>query len=78
MNWNQQQEMISAVIEKFPQVFGLRAFPGDEFTISRAASYVDDSGAIQLYTYVKRGDKWLSFARGTPAELLAEIVRLDA
>lgn len=74
MSYLDQRTIILAARKPFPEKFGLRAFPGDTFRISERDSYVNDSGDVQLYTEVLRGDKWLSFAKGTPAELAKEVV----
>ena len=60
---------------KFPATFGLRAFPGQVFRISLASSFVSE-GQVILYTEVKRPDGWVSFCKGTTAELLRNIVKL--
>jgi len=66
-------------IAQFPATFGLRAFPGEVFQISVRDSYESDfpkPGTIYLYTQRKDGDRWLSFAKGTPQELRAEVVTI--
>lgn len=64
------------VIARFPATFGLRAFPGKTFRISAQASYVNDSGTLQLYTQVLRDGQWLDFAKDSEKELRAELVDL--
>lgn len=59
---------------KFPGEFGLRAFPGKTFRVSEAISYYSDSEGVMLYTEVKNGDRWMSFCKGSPAELKREMV----
>lgn len=73
---NLAQQKLAEAIASFPATFGLRAFPGDTFRVSTPSSYVNDSGEPTLYTEVKRGERWLSFAKGTPAELRREIIAL--
>jgi hypothetical protein len=72
----QQLVLIRETMAAFPETFGLRAYPGLVFRIDLNDSYVRDDGDMQLYTHVQRGDKWLSFAKGSPDELLREIVCL--
>ena len=77
------RRLIAEAIATFPETFKLRAYPGFTFRISPSSSYVNDSGKVQLYTQILVGDdsaggvaKWLDFAKGTIAELRAE-VRVD-
>jgi len=66
---------LDAACAKFPVQFELRAFRGGTFRVSREASYVSQ-GQIQVYTEALQDDgKWVDFAKGTVAELLAEIVQ---
>src|SRR5579862_385286 len=68
---------LAAAIAQFPKEFGLRNFPGETFKISPFHSYESDypkQGTIYLYTYVRRGDAWEAFAKGTPEELRQEVV----
>ena len=68
--------LISEAIKQFPEQFGLKAFPGKVFALSFSASYISE-GQIYLYTVVQTDDgKWLSFCKGTPAELKSAMVRL--
>ena len=67
---------ITSVIARFPTQFGLRAFPGDRFRISRRSSFVDDSGHVKLYTQRLVNGEWLDFAKGTEAELRKQVVPL--
>lgn len=68
-------ELILAAKAEFPETFGLRAFRGDVFRISEAASYVTGR-AVMLYTQRLVDGEWRAFAKGSPAELRAQIVRL--
>ena len=68
-------ELILAAKSEFPATFGLRAFRGDVFRISEAASYVT-GGAVMLYTQRYSDGQWRAFAKGSPSELRAQIVRL--
>ena len=60
---------------KFPEVFGLRAFPGQKFTINKSASYESPfgSGNVLLYVFTEDGQ---AFSKGSPSELRREVVRL--
>lgn len=80
-----EQKMIDEAIARFPYTFGLRAFPGDVFRISASASYFtgpgECGGTLMLYTQRLRnephkghgGDDWVDFAKGTEAELRAQM-----
>lgn len=72
MTYEKQQELILEQAALLPSEFGLSAFPGLRFRVSVKDSYVND-GRVILYTEVKRGDKWSSFAKGTATELRSEI-----
>lgn len=76
LTWDQEQEAVKKAAEAFPDEFGLRAFPGDTFSISLPASFYSEAYGVQLYVYVKRDDKWLAFSKGTPEELRREVVSL--
>lgn len=73
---------ISDLEDRFGRVFGLRAFPGDRFSISRTHSYVTDSqlGAqpvIYVYRWNDKEEWWQSFAKGTVDECLRTFVRVS-
>ena len=74
MTWQEQQDAIKAAAARFPQTFGLRAFPGKVFRVSLRSSYFSGD-TLMLYTEVQDGDRWLSFCKGAPAELAAEVTR---
>lgn len=59
---------------QFPATFGLRAFPGEMFRVSRADSFVS-WGRVLVYTERLAGDRWVSFAKGAPEELRAQLTR---
>jgi hypothetical protein len=71
MNFTDNRSRIKHMASSFPAEFGLRAFPGKVFHIDLSASYVDDNEQVQLYVYTSEG---LAFAKGTRAELKAQIV----
>jgi hypothetical protein len=74
--YHAQAEIVDAAIARFPETFGLRAYPGEQFRISRASSYVNDSDVLQLYTERLCEDgKWHSFAKGTESELRNEVTK---
>jgi hypothetical protein len=77
-SWQETQDAINAAISRFPETFGLRAWPGDTFRISQGSSYLNDAGVPMLYTEVKRGNQWESFAKGTEQELQRTVVPLKA
>lgn len=66
---------IAAAIKRFPEEFGLKAFPGDVFCIEPSACY-RAFGAVTLYVYIKTADGWLAFCKGTESELQAQIRKL--
>lgn len=69
-----ENEMIAAAIKQFPATFGLQNFPGEVFRLSASSSYLSGN-EVMLYTQVE-ADKgvWLDFAKGTIAELKAQLV----
>ena len=83
MTFEEEQSTIAEAAAKFPERFGLRAFPGEEFSIDLQASYWD-SGYMygkphhepgpMLYVYVHKDSKYLAFSKGTPAELRREVI----
>jgi hypothetical protein len=78
MGTKEEIAKIKAAIEKFPEFFGLRAFPGRRFKILLGQCFFSE-GRIQLYTYIEDPDEtgeWLAFSRGTPIELRREVVAL--
>ena len=66
-------ERVKTAAAEFPAEFGLRAWPGDVFSISLGASFVSGD-EVMLYTQVKHPTRWLHFCKGTVAELRREIV----
>jgi len=76
--YNENLERVRLAAAKFPVEFGLRAFPGERFSISLSGSYVNDYNEVQLYTSIwsAKLNRWSSFAKGSPAELQAELVML--
>jgi hypothetical protein len=77
MTYDEQKTAVAEAVQQFPGEFGLRAFPGDVFRVSPTNSYYSDhEHVVLLYTQVKRGDKWLDFAKGTIAELRRERITL--
>jgi hypothetical protein len=76
LDFEVQQERIKTAIKQFPETFGLRAFPNRTFKISNAASYVTNEGVVMLYTFVKEGEKWVTFCKATVEELKQQIVEV--
>jgi hypothetical protein len=72
MTFNEQQKAIADAIALFPAEFGLRAFPGLVFRISKAASYVSGN-EVMLYTVIREGDHWNDFLKGTVAEMRSQV-----
>jgi hypothetical protein len=71
-SFSEERELIEAAIARFPAEFKLPGLkPGQKARISKMASFVDDSGGLQLYTqvYFPDRDAWLDYARGTESEL---------
>lgn len=67
---------INEIHEKVGKEFGLRAFPGETFFLSVGSSYYSFREGVMLYTYIRKGDKFESFCKGTPAELKRQVVKL--
>jgi hypothetical protein len=63
---------VDKAMTEFPETFGLRAFPGQRFTLNRSASYERPlgSGDVMLYVFTEDG---LAFSKGSPAELRGEV-----
>ena len=68
MDYTEKQETVAREVRGFPEEFGLRAFPGQRFTINRSASYW--SGGVMLYVYTAGGE---AFCKGRPCELAREV-----
>ena len=77
-----KRAIVQATIAMFPEMFGLRAFPGETFRISESASYFSgptmgpETGALLLYTQRKTESGWLDFAKRTPTELRRQVMPL--
>lgn len=73
MNYLQQQDAIADAADEFPSEFGLSAWPGERFKISRGDSYHSGS-QVMLYTHIRKADgTWEAFCKGTVAELKAAV-----
>lgn len=66
--------LIQAAAQQLPETFGLRAFTGDTFRVNLSSSYLTETNRVMLYTDILKGDKWLSFAKGTLSELKEELI----
>ena len=78
---HRRDRLIDEACARHPEEFGLRAYPGEKFKVSRAISYWTDlqGGQPMLYT-VRWGEeqgRWLDFAKGTESELVRQKVRLQ-
>ena len=75
-----EDQIIREAMAEFPEEFGLRRFPGEKFKIAPGACFVrdwDDPNSVMLYTARLCEDgTWKAFAKGTPAELKREVVKL--
>lgn len=69
----QKLAKLKETIAKFPATFGLRQWSGT-FRISPGYSYINDNDEQMLYTEILKDGEWVSFAKGTEAELRREIV----
>ena len=87
VTYTEEQALIKVEAAKFPEEFGLRAFPDDIFRVSVSASYYtqgfdNDYGkqapGVLLYTQILQpdGKSWEDFAKGTTSELLVQVVEL--
>ena len=70
----EEQKVVADAVAKFPEEFGLRAFPGKRFKILRQQSYVSE-GVVMLYTGIRTGDRWECFCKGTVEELQMEVTK---
>ena len=70
------EKALAAAIATFPETFGLRAFPGRRFRLSKMDSFVSENRVV-LYTEIlgvgDRHGEWLCFAKGSPEELRREV-----
>jgi len=80
------KHLIVEAMENFPEVFGLKAFPGSVFCISLDDSFVNtsrnpetneyDIKTVMLYTRILTNGEWKAFAKGTVEELQKNVVDL--
>jgi len=80
--WQAEQRQVKEAVQahkaKFGEVFGLRAFPGRVFSINPGNSFYSQGFGVQLYTDVLTEDEeWKAFAKGSPAELNGQTVKLS-
>ncbi len=72
-------EEVTDAIARHSGEFGLRAYPGKRFRVSAWASYWSDViNGPALYTerYDEGDDRWVDFAKGSEAELIANKVAI--
>jgi hypothetical protein len=70
-----QYSEVRAAIANFPGEFGLRAFPGRRFAISKSASFYDGHGVQPVVVLVQPDGSRSDWARGGVGELLLEITQ---
>ena len=70
------QKVLRAELASFPDKFGLRGFPGDVFRCSETDSYVDGLSIVIYTERIREDGAWRAFAKGSPAEVRRELVRL--
>lgn len=68
-------ETAIALRQRYSFAFGLRGFPGDTFRVNTTNSYIGDDGKLVIYTDRWDGSMWRAFAKGSEAELRANMVR---
>ncbi len=73
LEYSERAPAVAKEVAAFPSTFGLRNFPGKTFMVSKGASYYSDNEGVMLYTYIKDGEKWEAFAKGTTHELRREL-----
>jgi len=76
LTWQEEMTEVAEAIERFPDEFGLRNFPGKKFCIVQSASYYAEEPMLYTYVWNEESGKWLAFAKGTERELRREIVAL--
>jgi hypothetical protein len=64
---------VADALAGFPERFGLRGFPGGVFRCSSTDSYVNDRGAVTVYTERLVSGRWLAFAKGSPEEVRCQM-----
>lgn len=80
-----RQQVIEAVVAKYPKEFGLRHFPKDRFRIAPEKSFIDthpdqrcadgQRDAIQIVIQILGKDGWADFLRCGAHELVGEVVK---
>jgi hypothetical protein len=92
LDYDEQQKLVQDAITehraRFGEVFGLRAFPGDRYTIDERASFYSPGAepnewypegkepSVQIVLDVERDGEWRSMGRGSTEELNRESVKL--
>ena len=86
MTYTEEKVLIKEAASKFPEEFGLKAFPGDVFRISESASYYSAGydnewgkcePGVLLYAQIllPDGKTWSDFSKGTTTEFAQEVVQ---
>jgi hypothetical protein len=75
MTREEEHLAVQEAIARFPETFGLRAYPGETFRIGvRESYYSDHQRQVLLYTQRKMPDgQWRDFAKGSEEELRREL-----
>lgn len=77
-----KQSLLADAVAQFPATFGLQdhgtmvSTNNRVFRINRAHSYVNDHGVVVLCTEILVGNKWLTYTKGTVADLERYIMPL--
>jgi len=71
---DEAKKLVQDAIARFPETFGLRAFPGETFRIGVWESYYSQEKVL-LYTQKLTKGEWVDFAKGTEDELRKQIVK---
>jgi hypothetical protein len=75
MTREEEHQAVLDAIARFPETFGLRAYPGETFRIGVRESYFSDhQRQVLLYTQRQMPDgQWRDFAKGSEEELRRQI-----
>jgi|10_taG_2_1085330.scaffolds.fasta_scaffold629765_1 hypothetical protein len=82
MKAREEREYLTKLIDgleaEYGEVFGLEAYPGERFRLSRTASYWSDyTASFLLYTERDCGERgWLDFAKETVPVFRTCVVRI--
>jgi hypothetical protein len=68
------KQRVMEVVTRFPEHFGLRAFPEKVFMINQNYSYVNDSNNVCLVIDIITNGKAENFGKCSESELKSQIV----